>query len=396
MNMNILEFLSERKDIYLDRSFQRKSCWTLAQKRTFLVCALEGRTPYPVVLADIETGLKKSEDEARSASILKYTELKSSDFLFVNLDGQNRIAAFADFFDSKIAISGTLFGLDGKRYPVRNCLYKDLPHRVADAFDGLTINVSIMKNCLYSELHEIFVNINDGQSLNPQEMRNAKMTPISEYVRKFSETEKNESLLLRIWGMDDATIARSLDAEYFAKVFASLIKPNAHYLNRKGLDDFYDIGVGREMESIEQYSSMNRNRFESIIEMVSYAVFSKSDRGTRISQRLFWALVIATSDVYDRGLRILDYVQFFEAVNTSDVELCTETQEQFLKAHKGWLINPKSDSSDEPKRSQYYFHHASDLTTPSVRGKRKVALLERLVKSNVYVDCFKEQSVAAK
>lgn len=165
--INIHEFLNEeRETIKVDRAFQRKSCWSLEQKRRFILSFLRKRTPYPIVLADIKTGIKQSKKQSDYESLAKYEGLIG--YEKISLDGQNRVQTLHDFYNNDFSITGRLIGADGKEYPVTNCYYKDLPIRVKDAFDMLGINVDTMKNCLYSELHKIFVDINDGEGLNEQ------------------------------------------------------------------------------------------------------------------------------------------------------------------------------------------------------------------------------------
>lgn len=386
MNINIQEFLNEeRETIKVDRAFQRKSCWSLEQKRRFVLSFLRKRTPYPIVLADIKTGIKQSKKQSDSESLHKYQAF--SDYEKISLDGQNRVQTLHDFYNNEFSITGRLIGADGKEYPVTNCFYKDLPIRVKDAFDMLEISVHVMKNCLYSELHKIFVDINDGEGLNEQEKRNAIMTWFSQYIRDFSETPDNVKLLLRISGISEQDIKRSKDAEWFTKVYASLLRPNKHHLHQAGLDNFYRQGEGMPQSTIDDYSSANVIRFEKVISMVHKAVFAKSPRGTQVSQKLFWALVAAAGNVYDDGNQIQDYVKFFNAVKKADDIACLDSQELFAKKHREWL-RISDNPLPAPKKSQYYFHWASDVNKPSVRMKRKERLLLELLRTNDYVDSW--------
>ena len=384
--INIHEFLNEeRETIKVDRAFQRKSCWSLEQKRRFILSFLRKRTPYPIVLADIKTGIKQSKKQSDYESLAKYEGLIG--YEKISLDGQNRVQTLHDFYNNDFSITGRLIGADGKEYPVTNCYYKDLPIRVKDAFDMLGINVDTMKNCLYSELHKIFVDINDGEGLNEQEKRNAIMTWFSNYIRTFSEAPDNAKLLLRISGISEQDIARSKDAEWFTKVYASLLRPNKHHLHQAGLDNFYRQGEGMPQSTIDDYSLANVVRFQKVIAMVHKAVFRKSTVGTQVSQKLFWALVAAASDVYDDGNQIHDYVKFFNAVKNADDIECLESQELFAKRHRKWF-NVSDNPLPAPKRSQYYFHWASDVNKPTARMKRKQSLLLRLTKIKDYIDSW--------
>jgi len=399
----ITAFLSQQRQlIKVDRSFQRKSCWTLSQKRKYIISFLNNRTPYPIVLADIRTGLMRSKITQSSEDIRKYEGLQEK-YSFVSLDGQNRVKTLEEFYNNEFTITGDLEGADGISYPIKEVLYKDLPTRLKDAFDMLRVGVYVQENCLYSELHTIFVDINDGEGLNPQEKRNAIMTWFSDYIRNFAEAKKNESLLLKMNGMSEKDIKRSADAEWYTKAYASLISPNQstsakddRHLSTSGLDSFYRQGEGYQRSSVKDYSRQNVDRFEKVVAMVYNAVYSKSTAGTPITQKLFWALLLAAADVYDTGRRITDYTSFFDAAKEADCSLCIASSEDFAKDLKTWqgLSNP--NPKQEPKKSQYYFHWASDVNKPTVRQKRKYELLSKLKNMNLYHDSFKVQAQAAK
>ena len=134
-----------------------------------------------------------------------------------------------------------------------------------------------------------------------------------------------------------------------------------------------------------------------VIQKHSYnAVFSKSVAGTPISQKLFWALLTSAADVNDTGKKITDYASFFDAVKEADCSLCINSNDDFVKHFKTWQGLPNPCPKQEPKKSQYYFHWASDVNKPTVRQKRKSELLRELKNMNLYHDSFKVQSQAAK
>ena len=114
-NYNTLEFLQEKApNIKVDRSFQRKACWSLPQRRRFIVSSLKKRTPYPIVIADINSGIRASPGD--SASMEKYKKLQESKYTMVSLDGQNRLETLRSFYNSEFTISGNLLGADKVRY----------------------------------------------------------------------------------------------------------------------------------------------------------------------------------------------------------------------------------------------------------------------------------------
>lgn len=390
MKHNIVEFLSdEAQFIKIDRSFQRKACWSIAQRRRFMKSSLKKRTPYPIVVADIKTGIKASVGDSNSTQ--KFKDLQDANYTMISLDGQNRLETYRAFYNSEFTISGEFKGADGVIYTVKNQAYKDLPPRLKDAFDMLSFDVSIMKHCIYSELHEIFVDINEGDSLNSQEKRNAIMSWISGYIREFSEIQKNSKLLMRIKGFDDQDVSRSLDAQWYAKLFASLCRPNRYNLTSTGLDGFYKQGESRNRSAITDYSEENVSRFEEIIRMVYSAVFSRSDTGTQVTQRQFWALVLAASNVYDSGERIYDYISFFDSVVAADRSLCSVSADDFANAQRQHTIDPEENS--EPVRSHYYFFWASNMNKASDRMKAKEKLINFLEADSQYINCLKEPLV---
>ena len=382
------EFLSETiKEIAIDRAFQRKVCWSKTQQRNYIASFFMKRTPYPIILAEIKSGIKQSIKSCDKTSEEKYLKLKQKgeNITYVSLDGQQRSEALRSFINNEITVCGAFVGADRKEYTINNKFYKDLPTRLKDAFDDTIIHIYEMKNCLYSDLHEIFVNINDGEPLNRQEKRNAKMTWFSDYIRDFSETEKNKKLLLRIDGFSEEKILRSLDAEWYSRLYCSILRPNIHHLNHSGIDNFYNLGVNRDRSFVDEYSPSNINRFKSIVSIIYNSVFSKSSKGTKISQRLFWALAIAADDVFNANKTIESYSEFFNAVNDADRALCTETELEYANSNKDYV---NGEIEFEPKKSQYYFHWASDINQPAVRAKRREKLIEKLKNSKEYKNSF--------
>ena len=58
MDFKAKQFIDfESHKIYIDRAFQRKACWSDKTCRDFILSANKGRAPYPIIVADVTSGL---------------------------------------------------------------------------------------------------------------------------------------------------------------------------------------------------------------------------------------------------------------------------------------------------------------------------------------------------
>tara|TARA_Y100000034_G_scaffold134335_1_gene202484 strand:+ start:251 stop:1396 length:1146 start_codon:yes stop_codon:yes gene_type:complete len=364
----------EASKIKVDRSFQRKVCWSNKRCVNFIRCANMGRAPYPIVVADCESGLDKSEDYGDEFGKEKYSSYLKNGYKWVSLDGQNRIEAFRRLFDNELSISGIFKDADDVDVAVsNNTLFKDLSARLQDAFRDIEIEIKVQHEMRYRDLHEMFVDINSGESLNRQEIRNAINSPISTIIREISERTSVAEIWPEVYSLNDKKLKRSADAEWTARSFVYVHSDRELLSNPAGLDHFYNLGKGRKSHT--QYS--NVDRFNEIINMVSKAIcLRKIHTGkNKIPIRQYWALLATMQYCFDNHIDVLDYSELYEVVYSSDKHLITKSKKRQAA---------DLDGNIEESDSAYYWWWVSDPNYPSTRNKRRDELLKHLIKTDIF------------
>jgi len=383
---------NEAHKIHIDRAFQRKACWSNDTCREFIISANRGRTPYPIVVADVATGIEYSEEQASLYSVEKYQEAKVLRKDYISLDGQNRVEAWRRLFDDELTLTGTFIDADGAEVGVKNKYYGDLPVRLQDALRDTEISVSFMNRCLYSDLHDIFVNINSGEPLNSQEKRNAINTPISEFLRKISERNDIAEMWPKISGFNDENIKRSQDTEWTTLAYVGSLREYEMDGRDSKLDEFYLLGKGKLNKDVKQYSNYYRTRFSNILSVVSNLVKNcKIHTGKGIAQKHFWAFLMVSEYLYDNNIIIPDYEGLSNLIVSVDESLSRESNIQFSKD----IELAESKKKDLPQKSSYYFFHQSNYKSQNSRKTRRDALIDRLIKSEEFLQFLEESEEIA-
>ena len=248
--------------IKVDRGFQRNICWSDKTCREYIISVNRSRSPSPIVVSDIITGMASSDTLSDDVSLKSYKKAWEAGKSYISLDGMNRADALRKLFADELAISGTFIDADDAEVTIENTYYSKLPKRLQDALKMAEIPFCVMEGCLYDELHDIFLSINSGDALNPQEKRNAINSPISTFIRERSEQEKIKAMWPKISGMDERRMQRSLHAEWTIKAYMATLPGDKSYdLQPKHLDSFYSLGKNKEAKKVSQYSRKNLNRF---------------------------------------------------------------------------------------------------------------------------------------
>tara|TARA_R100000664_G_C2757098_1_gene145167 strand:- start:923 stop:2110 length:1188 start_codon:yes stop_codon:yes gene_type:complete len=359
------------KKIHVDRSFQRKVCWTDETARKFILSVNKGRTPYPIVVADVETGIEQSIDSLNEVSENYYNNVKSNGCSMISLDGLQRSNALKRFFTDDLSITGEFFDADGMSLDINNKFFSSLPQRLQDKFNDYNVEIKVMEDLLYDELKENFININDGDPLNDQEKRNAYPTSISKYIRELSESNITNQIWIKITGMRQNVINRSLDAELLLKAFMATHPDKNYSPSKKNMDSFYELGVGKY--SVSEYRSDVRSRFNCIMATVR-DLCSKQTKHVgkgKIPQRQWWASVFLAARVYDENLQIDDYAEAYNEVYIIEKDLIAESKSKQGKDHDLYKKSlSTSNPISEPSDSDYYWHWASEPLKSGERSKR--------------------------
>lgn len=380
MNFKANQFIATMANrIFIDRGFQRKACWADKTCREFILSANKGRAPYPVVVANVSSGLLRSQNEGDAVSQQKYEQIKMISKDWVSLDGQNRIEAFRRLFNNELSLTGTFVDADGCSVGVKNKEFKDLPVRLQDALKDCEITVIIMQNCLYSELHDIFVNINGGEPLNDQEKRNAIDTPISSVIRDHSERSHIKEMFEKM-KMKPAWFDRSQDAEWVAMMYICTLGQYETNCKASDLDNLYKIGKGKLFKQVPQYSGPLRTRFAKIINLLADVVISMKKSKNPLPHYTFWGMLMVCEYLIDNGIDITDYQGLASLIVDINTKLSEESHLEFSKA----VTNAEEFGSDLPSKSDYYFFYQSVFKDMNARNKRRKKLINAILLSDEY------------
>jgi len=379
---------------YTDRSFQRRVCWPDDKIRRFILSVNKNRTPYPIVVADIKSGIFNSTEALDENSLNYYETIKSKGYEWISLDGIQRSTALMKFFNDEITVSGDFIDADGKKVQVTNKYFSRLPQRLQDKFNDVEIEVKVMEDLLRDELKDFFININDGEALNPQEIRNAYPTAISKFIRELSEHAITKDTWIKISGLKQSGINRSLDSELLLKAFMVTHQDENYSPNRTSMDAFYQLGCGKT--TINEYRQSVRDRFKSIMSIVRDLCDQQTihiGKG-KIPQRQWWATVFLAAYVYDKNLQIDNYAKVYEEIYLLEKDLIAQSKTKQGKDHESYKKALTTSSPlDEPSDSQYYWHWASE---PLKWSERKKRLKELFLHSFDNLSVKAQSSVAAK
>jgi hypothetical protein len=375
--------------IYVDQSFQRRACWSIQQKRRFILSLNKGRVLSPIVVACALTGLESSGSDLSSKE--KYQKVLNNQKTYVSLDGQNRSETIREFFNDQLAISGNFTDRDGKTVGVTNLTFNQLPHRLKDALKDANIEMKNLEDIPYSELNDIFLSINDGQPLNDQEKRNAINTPISTWIREHSEKSFVDFWPM-IQGFREKDIKRFKDVECLISIYMATLPKSTWSTKTRDLNNFYNLGRDKTMKQVEEYRNTNSRRFLQIMKIVTHLIegakiLPKYSNG--VSQKLLWGLVMFAEYLWETnvinalptGISSNGYHRLAELVSTLDDKL-SKDEDKLLSQHKDDYDN--GVRTDEPKRNQYYTFLQSDHKTHTSRSSRKRKLITEIINSQEY------------
>ncbi len=388
--------------IKIDRSFQRKACWSEKACRSYLFCAHLDRAPYPIVVADVLSGETYSEKEGDEVGAAKYRRLRTGKrYDYISLDGQNRVNAWIRLFNDEIHLTGTWKDADDNAVQLKASgqLFSQLPIRLQDKLNDTIVSVRIMKNCRYEDLHDIFVNINSGDALNSQEKRNAINSEISEYIRQRAENKKTAGMFSQLAGMDKTKISRSGDAEWVLKSYMIALTEEKYTINAKTMDNFYLMGKGKRSQNVPQYSIENLTRFSNILSMICDLTGSRSSSKVT-SQKMYWLCLSMATYLQDHEIDILDWKSLFNILDTVDTKLSSTSRiehglalSKFEKRKERAYAKGKDFFENPPSPSDHYFTWQVGPTSPIFRDKRWKAVIKELKQREDYC-CLVEQAKA--
>ncbi len=383
-------------NIYVDRSFQRKTCWSDDDGRKYILSLNWGRAPQLIITADISSGLKRSQTEMDLLGQSRYEKASKENCDRISLDGQNRPAMLKRMFEDDLTLSGTFIDADGKELNVENKLFSKLPIRLQDKLKDMEVREENLKDCLYSDLHNIFVQINSGVPLNDQEKRNAIDTYVSEFFREKAESEEFAGIWKKINGFSDTDIKRSFDAEWTARAYIATLRDyNCSALDSRKITEFYNLGKGKLAKNVPEYAVESRSRFHKIFKGLKNLIDSQN-KGS-VPQKIWWLCVLVSEKVIvDDQRDINNYEKLYDILRRIDTQLINDSVKSRAADVEEWEKSGRL-KGEEPSYTDYYVQWASDPKSARSRNKRMEAFFNVLWVDSEFNDLLersKKQLVA--
>lgn len=101
------------------------------------------------------------------------------------VDGQQRLRAIWQFFDSEFKLAKDAEPIDGEA--IAGCSYEQLPDELRMRFDVYALDVVVLEETDEDEVREMFLRLQNGTSLKAQEKRNAYPGNMRDFVRETSK-----------------------------------------------------------------------------------------------------------------------------------------------------------------------------------------------------------------
>lgn len=340
--------------LYVDKTFQRRVCWSLEQKQKFIISLLKQHEAGTFSFADVKTGIERSEADSDDASLKKYEKVKDLLKEFISLDAQNRGITAQDYYDNKFGITTTII-LNGEIHKLENCLYKDLPIEVKAHLDNAKMIVIIFEHFLYSSLNHIFLSINDGLPMVDQEKRNSIASWISTEILLNAEN-KYSKVLQRVVKPED--ILRMGDVELLVKVLIATHK-NFKWssTDAKILDAFYKLGDGKTRNQVAEYHAQHMDRFYKIMDYVKKILDAPKHKNLQsltgqLPNQTFWATVLIAEYLVDsdQSIKPGSKIDLDVAIYELEKELVAQAEQTRTAAQ----VLFQKGLGPEPNKRNYY------------------------------------------
>ncbi|WP_299939217.1 DUF262 domain-containing protein [uncultured Nitratireductor sp.] len=226
--------LNDKKQLDLDPPYQRRSVWTLKDKRFFIDTILNGYPAPPIFLH------KSLDDHGRST--------------YHVVDGKQRLQTIIDFAANKICIPGDFadVSLQKKRW-------NDLQRETKEKFWNYVLIVEMLPSVNEAAIRDTFERINrNSRKLERQEIRHAKYDG---WLISEAEAEADKSEWKNFGIVTTARAKRMSDVQFISELFAINLKGQINGFDQDWLDELY-----AEYEEPEENGVFVEDDFRQTIE----------------------------------------------------------------------------------------------------------------------------------
>ena len=204
--------LNDKDQLNLDPPYQRRSVWSLRDKRFFIDTILNNYPAPPVFLH------KTIDNNGRST--------------YHVVDGKQRLQTIFEFTQNRIRIPDNFSDLN-----LQSKRWKDLEHASKQRLWNYVIIVEMLHDVSDAPIRNIFERINrNSRKLTPQEMRHAKYDG---WFINFVEAEAEKAEWKKFGVVTTARIKRMADVQFISELFAILLNRKMQGFDQNALDTLY-------------------------------------------------------------------------------------------------------------------------------------------------------------
>ena len=339
--LDITWFLDQNRTGQLDLnpSYQRKSVWSLKDKKAFLDTIFRN---YPCPSIFIH---KKTDDEG-------YTT-------YHVVDGKQRLETIIQFYNNEISIAND-FGdenLNGKKF--NNLSIQDKQHFWNYKLSVESIDVADSMNDVFNRLgkisiHEVFNRLNSvSKNLNKQELRHAVF---GGWFINEAEEEVEEELWKKIKFATKAKSKRMQDVQFISELLAIIIEKEITGFDHEYIDHIYtkydDKNSFYEQLDEDVYIEEKNRIKDYIAEMVDHSPDITKWIKRQINLYTLWAFLALSDSKLPIPVVTRKYKMFMEKVDSITEELDPQNLRDLEQQAYTYHSNARGASSDFKPRNE--------------------------------------------
>lgn len=271
-----LHDLHQQGKILHDISFNRiqAGAWDKSDKKSYIQTIYSNRIHSTIVMVDVDMCLAYCIMIKDTVSIEYFSKCKKDGYVYVILDGSNRIGCIEEYLKGEFDIISNKVPIDKSRVQLKA---KYLP-------------ISLVTHSTKKQLHEDAIILNSGKVWNSQERRNAMDVAIARHVRNTSIGLYKSNVGNKISGVN---VKRMQDQELIAQcVF--LLQFN-EFTNSGGLDALYYLQESKITKETYSKVDLHLNTLFSMFALKN---------GMKFKKTFFLYMFALINELYETGYSI--------------------------------------------------------------------------------------------
>lgn len=283
--------LNQKRQLDLDPPYQRRSVWSLKDKRFFIDTILNGYPAPPIFLH------KSLDDHGRAT--------------YHVVDGKQRLETIIDFANNKIRIPDDFVDIN-----LQKKRWDDLTRETKEKFWNYVLIVEMLPTINEAAIRDTFERINrNSRKLERQEIRHAKYD--GWFINEV-ETESENDDWKNFGVVTTARAKRMLDVQSISELFAINLKRRLHGFDQDWLDELYaEYEEPAENSSFVQEDFLKdvRETKDKITQLIGLQPDVKVHLKAFANFYTLWGfLTLSTNENFDLDAFALSYIEFMHQV----------------------------------------------------------------------------------